>query len=221
MIDLLGIGARTPVGLTAAASAASIRAGISRLREFSFTTMRGEPLIIGTDPRLANALQGPRRMIELATPTLLQALAGIDPGTATECQLWLAAPEHRPGFSDRDAAVITQALVDELRRRGYRCQAVLGGRGHAGVMQCMQRLLTNANPEYLQLVVGVDSFCDDECIIWLEKERRLTQDGVRGGFTPGSRRMPVAGAAATRKPPQAQAARYYLGGRCASRDPAP
>lgn len=185
MIDLLGMGARTPVGLSAPASAAAIRAGISRLREFSFTTMRGEPLILGADARLKDALQGPSRMVELATFVVVQALADLEPSAIPECQMWLAVPEGRPGFDDHAAAAVARASVDAARQRGFRCQATIGGRGHAGVMQCVQRILTAGDAERLHVVVGVDSYCDDECIVWLEQARRLAQDGVRGGFTPG------------------------------------
>jgi len=185
MIDLLGIGARTPVGLTAPASAAAIRAGISRLREFPFATMRGEPLIIGADARLKDALQGPARMVELATSAVAEALADFAPGAVPECELWLALPEQRPGFDDHAAATVARASADAARQRGFRTRATLGGRGHAGVMQCVQRILAATDAERLHVVVGVDSYCDDECLVWLEQARRLAQDGVRGGFTPG------------------------------------
>lgn len=185
MIDLLGMGARTPVGLTAPSSAAALRAGISRLREFPFTTMRGEPLVIGADRQLKSTIQGPSRMVELAATAVGEALVGLSPAVVPECRIWLALPEPRPGFRDRDAATVEQAIVEQVRQRGFRCDATIGGRGHAGVMQCVQRILAITNSEHPQLVVGVDSYCDDACLSWLEQERRLAQDGVRGGFTPG------------------------------------
>ena len=111
MIELLGIGARTPVGLTAPASAAALRAGISRLREFSYTTMHGEPLVIGADPRLKDAIQGPTRMVELAATALAEALAGVESAAVSECRVWLALPELRPGFRDRDATTVAQGIA--------------------------------------------------------------------------------------------------------------
>lgn len=185
MIELLGIGARTPVGLTAPASAAALRAGICRLREFSYTTLHGKPLIVGADPWLKDVVPGPRRMIELAAAALAEALTGVEPTAVSECRVWLSLPELRPGFGDREATTVERAIAERVRQRGFRCDATLGGRGHAGVIQCVQQVLASPNDERPHLVVGVDSYCDDECLLWLEQERRLAQDGVRGGFTPG------------------------------------
>ncbi len=185
MIELLGIGARTPVGLTAPTSAAAIRAKISRLREFSFASLRGEPLVLGADARLDHALRAPARMIELATFAVAQALVDLEPKVVPECRIWIALPESRPGFSEADAAAVGRAIVEIMHRRGFRCDATIGGRGHAGVIECVHRILALTRDERPHLVIGVDSYCDDEGLVWLEQAGRLAQENVRSGFTPG------------------------------------
>ena len=50
-LEVVAIAARTPVGLTAATTAAAVRAGISRVIEFPFITRQGEPIITAADPR--------------------------------------------------------------------------------------------------------------------------------------------------------------------------
>ena len=57
-LDIVALGARTPVGITAEESAASVRAGICRAREFPFIDARGEPVVLATDGALDTQLEG-------------------------------------------------------------------------------------------------------------------------------------------------------------------
>ena len=184
-MEVIGIGARTPVGLSAATSAAAIRAGVTRLREFSFVTLAGQPLVLGADALLPDSLQGVERMLALVEQPLADALAGLRPDAVPACKLWLSLPENRPGFSEDDATALGQAIVRRARELGFRCDAAVGGRGHAGVMGCVRSAIATANDDIVHVIVGVDSHCDDECLMWLERESMLAQEGVRGGFTPG------------------------------------
>ncbi|MEM7156592.1 MAG: hypothetical protein AAF799_27340 [Myxococcota bacterium] len=185
MIEVVGIGARTPVGLTAATSAAAIRAGVARLREFSFVSLEGQPIVVGADALLPDSLQGAERMLALVEAPLQDALDGVNPKAVPACKVWLSLPEARPGFSDEDATRLGQHIVLRIQKLGFRCDAAIGGRGHAGVMGCVRSAIATPNDEVLHIVVGVDSHCDDECLVWLERERLLAQEGTRGGFTPG------------------------------------
>ena len=57
-LEVVAIAARTPVGLTAATTAAAVRAGISRVIEFPFITRQGEPIITAADPRAVEGASG-------------------------------------------------------------------------------------------------------------------------------------------------------------------
>ncbi|HYO71905.1 MAG TPA: hypothetical protein VEU33_38095, partial [Archangium sp.] len=46
-VEILSTGLVTPVGLTSRSTAASVRAGITRLRESSFYNGEADPLILG------------------------------------------------------------------------------------------------------------------------------------------------------------------------------
>ncbi len=69
-LDVVALAARTPVGLTAESSAAAVRAGIARLREYAFVDPSGEPIIVASDPVLADDVQVRERLGALAEHVL-------------------------------------------------------------------------------------------------------------------------------------------------------
>lgn len=193
-LELVATAARTPVGLTAETSAAAIRAGISRLREFSFIAANGKPVVLGTDPRLDETAEGRARMWPMLEAVLDQVLRAAGPGLARMrqgCDVLLALPEPRPGFPEAEAQWLCQATQAHLRARGVASRVAIAGRGHAGALaaihQATERVAQRrAQPEDpVFMVLGVDSHHHPETLLWLETKRRLALPGIRGGFTPG------------------------------------
>jgi 3-oxoacyl-[acyl-carrier-protein] synthase-1 len=149
----------------------------------------GAPLVCGYVESLAPDSVGTRRLLDLACAALAD-LAGVASGLSMQrspSPIFVALPNPRPGWTTADAALllgeIEVAQIDKLPPREVR--TVLGG--HAAGIQAMELAATElgAGKTDSCIVVGVDSYLDGAAIEWLESNRRLARDGVRGGFTPG------------------------------------
>lgn len=193
-LELIAAAARTPVGLTAESSAAAVRAGISRLREFSFVTADGTPLVLGSDPLLDRAAEGRDRMATMLEAVLDEILRKAGPRLIRRdqgCDVLLAVPENRPGFTDKDADALCRAALAHLNGRGVRSRGVVAARGHAGALAAVRQAIerverreTRAESPFF-LVLGVDSYLHSETLLWLETEQRLALPGIPNGFMPG------------------------------------
>lgn len=187
-VVVVGTGARTPVGLRADSTASAVRAGISNFAEFPFVMTSGDPVIVAADPVLDTRLEGHSRVLALAEAALREVLETLPPGDSPlPCHVLLALPEPRPGFSDDDAARVTEGVEATLRALGLQGRVVVAGRGHAGgaaAVEMVQRAVA-AGRDDLFVVLGADSYHHPATFMWLEADRRFAQPTVRGGFIPG------------------------------------
>jgi 3-oxoacyl-[acyl-carrier-protein] synthase-1 len=188
-VDIVAVGARTPVGLNAESSAASVRAGIKRYAEYPFVDPRGEPVVVAADGLLEPELEGRDRLVPLAESVLeeIEAKLGQDILYGGRLSVLLALPEPRPGFSEDDATWVVNSLSARFRAKTSNARVEIAGRGHAGAIQAVEHVLRECSEsrDNLFLVVGADSYHHAETFIWLERGRRFAQPGIRGGFTPG------------------------------------
>jgi 3-oxoacyl-[acyl-carrier-protein] synthase-1 len=113
-VHIVAVAARTPVGITAEAAAAAVRARISRVQEHPFMVeSRGERVYCGYDGRLAPTLLGASRIAALAQAALRELagkLTARHPYSAA-IPLLLATPELRPGFTQDDARRVQRTLI--------------------------------------------------------------------------------------------------------------
>lgn len=188
--EILGLGMVTPVGLTAAAAAAALRAGIVRTRESSFIDRHSEPIVASfLDEKFLPALRLPKatlkvpsvryeRMLRLAAPALQQACQGISKPT-----LLLALPEDGHGVGLEFLEQLAQQSGVELDVR----RSKLFPHGRAGSLlalaEALRRLATNASTPVV--VGGVDTYCDLPLLDSLWDESRLLVKGLTDGFVPG------------------------------------
>lgn len=191
-LELVAVGARTPVGLTAEASAAAVRAGISRLSAYPFATADGECVSVAYDTEAKVEERAPARAVRMLDSVVTELLGKLDPQRmkGLECEAFLAIPEPRPGFCPTEgvgpdpSVWLKHELSQRLRGAGFQVTVHVIERGHAGVFVGLQRALHSAH-DGLTLVLGVDSYIDPETFLWLEQEGRFAQPGLRGGFVPG------------------------------------
>lgn len=186
---IVGTGARTPVGLTAASTAAAVRAGIARIAEHPFMLdKRGQKMIVGRVPRLALDLARSERLLGLALPAAEEALipllavAHSRPGV----NLYLSLPEGLPGRSEQIGRTFAQQLVETLRQ-SIRIQEVeLYQEGHAGGLLGVERALRALSDgrSELCLIGGVDSWIDAETLEWLDEQDLLHSEKTIWGFCP-------------------------------------
>ncbi|HYO59401.1 hypothetical protein [Archangium sp.] len=188
-VEVVAVGARTPVGLTAESSAAAVRAGISRYAEYPFVDPRGEPVVVAADGLLGPKLEGRDRLVPMAESVLEEIETKIDQKIlyGGRLSVLLALPEARPGFSEGDAAWVADSLAARIRAKTSSARVEIAGRGHAGSIQAVEQAMRECSEsrDNLFLVVGVDSYHHADTFAWLERSRRFAQPGIRSGFTPG------------------------------------
>jgi 3-oxoacyl-[acyl-carrier-protein] synthase-1 len=193
-----GVGMTTPLGLRAAATAAAVRGGISRLRESAIINRKGAPMILATladadlpplAPELArrpDLTSRQLRMLRLATPALQEAASALVPGERPP--LLLAGPEPHPkkptpslgeGFLEL-LALQTGVSLDQGRSEA-------SSRGRAGGLELLGRAmgLLHSRRATSVLVGGVDSHLDTGLLGVLDEEGRVHADEVLDGFVPG------------------------------------
>jgi 3-oxoacyl-[acyl-carrier-protein] synthase-1 len=188
-VEVVAVGARTPLGFTAPSSAAAVRAGICRYAEYPFIDVRGEQLVVAADGLLDTRLEGRERLLPMAESVLgeLEERLGEKVFQGVRLRLLLALPEPRPGFSEDDAAWVIESLSARLRVKTSQAAVELAGRGHAGAIRAVEQAMKECAGarDVLCLVVGADSYHHPATFMWLERARRFAQPGIRSGFTPG------------------------------------
>ncbi|HVL21223.1 MAG TPA: beta-ketoacyl synthase N-terminal-like domain-containing protein [Amaricoccus sp.] len=187
-VVIIGVGARTPVGFTAASSAAAVRAGISVIEEHPFMIDRfGEPMKVTRDVGLDVAVTGAARAIEIGLDAAREALAVLDGRDAPPVSVLVSTGEDRPGQPPGHAAAVFAGLAERLAatvridRGGYLAA------GHAGGLLAMLRArdALRTGRVRLCLVGGVDSYLEAETLEWLDETEQLHSEGNIYGFCPG------------------------------------
>jgi len=189
-IFIVGHGARTPLGLQAASSAAARRGGISAAAHHPFMIDRaGDPMTLALDPELDPALMGWPRLFALAASALQEACAVLMPRADDNLQipLLLALPELRPGFSALDVEALRTGLASQAELPVRVGEVTVSARGHAAgvaLFAVAAEHLRQGRSE-LCLVGGVDSYLDPDTLDWLEAHRQLAGAVARSAFVPG------------------------------------
>jgi 3-oxoacyl-[acyl-carrier-protein] synthase I len=189
-IPIIGVGARTPLGLNAASSAAAVRAGISAMHEHPNMIDRyGDPMIVTADAELTTELSGVDRLITMAINPAIEALAPLRGriGPTASVNVMIALPEDRPGGPDNLANSFLQGfealLGKEIKIKEITCNT----NGNAEGLACFEKalsLINNGSSEFC-LVGGVDSYLEPETLEWLDSLEQLHSEKTIWGFCPG------------------------------------
>ncbi|MBL9103072.1 MAG: hypothetical protein JNL82_19155 [Myxococcales bacterium] len=206
-----GMGLVSPLGDTARATAAAVRAGISRRMRGSQVDAEGEALVVAPVPEaalppLVAAVGEPRRarLVRLATWALREAAAGLSEGEAVP--LLLAAPEGHPRAPALDlAGVFAELAAQSGVALATNSRLVAPGRAGALLGLADAYAMTEDPAAPLVLLGGVDSLLDPELLKLFERDRRTLAAGARDGFAAGegaaflllSRRRVVGGSRAS------------------------
>lgn len=186
---VISTGARTPLGLHSAASAAAVRAAISSCSEHPYMIdQTGEPMAASMDTLLEPNLACRQRMLAMAQTALAEACEPLaNQNTLKSIPLFLGLPEPRPGFRETDAHWLSQCMSQqtELPVAIERCQAHMSGNSSA------LSLIDAARQEMAQghydacLIGGVESYFHPDTMDWLDHNRQLLGNASRAGFVPG------------------------------------
>ncbi|HEY6556233.1 MAG TPA: beta-ketoacyl synthase N-terminal-like domain-containing protein [Polyangiaceae bacterium] len=186
---IVATGARTPLGLSSAASAAALRAGINRLGQHAFLIDRlGKPMVAAPDARLDPGVVGNPRLLALARSALDEACQFLREHASSlgPAPLHLALPEFRPGWSESDAASLGRQL-SALRAPVEIGEVKLYPRGHAAGVAALRAAVADLATGMVDvcLVGGVDSYLHPDTMEWLDNHRQLAGEDGRSAFVPG------------------------------------
>ncbi|MGW8392270.1 beta-ketoacyl synthase N-terminal-like domain-containing protein [Pseudoduganella sp. HUAS MS19] len=193
-VYIVAHGARTPLGLHAASSAAAYRAAISGMSVHPYLVdQAGEPMPAALDSCLHPELIGPERFQALAEHALLEACAPLTAegaGLHHELPLFLGLPEIRPGFAPGDAQVVKTGL-SQLSMAGGRLAGLspihIALHGHAAGLAALISAAARIRDGSLEMCLagGIDSYLHPETMEWLDGNRQLMGTVSRSGFVPG------------------------------------
>ena len=192
-VCLLGVGAFTPIGPTAATSSAAARAGIAGFAAHpTAKDQAGEPLSVARFPDLDD-LKGSERFLAAATISAKEALA---PFLALERELrgliyvGIGLPESRPGrpagLDPALAAAIGGWLNEPAPRQAVKTFAEGNAAGLIALKEAAESI--RSGKAELALAGGVDSYQEPETLAWLESAEQINGAGPDGnpwGFVPG------------------------------------
>lgn len=188
---VVGVGARTPLGLSAPAATAAVYAGISANARHAFMLDQvAAPIVVCADALLDPGVAIADRLMTMAASAALEAAqvlsdTGVEPG---ELPLVLALPEERPGLEASAGHHVEQAVRLALASQGLSLSpAVCYHSGHAGGVLALQdgvRRIATGQADHC-LVGGVDSWLVPETLEWLDAQERLHSDTCIWGFCPG------------------------------------
>ena len=191
-VSIIGVGAATSVGLDAAMTAASVRAGITRLSETRFVDLAGERIVVAAASYVAGGATAIERATILAASAMQEALAPLRAAPTSEApsrklRLLLGAPAPRPGWSAEANAALAPRLCERTRLPCRQLDVDVGPAGHAAALAAIAHATTLIASGQLDLVLagGVDSYQCIETLEWLDQTRRLHSERNPDGFVPG------------------------------------
>ncbi|WP_027168487.1 beta-ketoacyl synthase N-terminal-like domain-containing protein [Mesorhizobium sp. WSM3224] len=188
-IVVVGVGARTPLGFDAAASAAAVRAGISAIQDHPYMIDRyGERMKVTRDTGVDVDLRGADRIVEIAQSAALDALRPfLKSGATLPVTLVLSTGEPRPGQPEGFAAQVDTRLRQRLAQHVVLEGGGSTAGGHAGGLLAIYHACKSLRDgrAKLCLVGGVDSYLEPETLEWLDENEQLHSETTTYGFCPG------------------------------------
>jgi 3-oxoacyl-[acyl-carrier-protein] synthase-1 len=187
---IVGCGARTPVGATAAATAAAVRANVSTFGDHPFMIDKaGAMMVVARDAFLGEEVCGVERLVGLGQPAARQALAPL-----ADCRerpptvpVLLGLPPPRPGLPEGLPEKVTEALRQslgpEVRLGAMECFSAGHSAGLMALEEAKRRIHSGAAD--VCLAGGVDSYLEPETLEWLDADGRLLAKNNSFGFIPG------------------------------------
>jgi 3-oxoacyl-[acyl-carrier-protein] synthase-1 len=191
-LQILGLGATTPIGRSVWASAAAARAGLCGFAEHPFMIdTAGEPMRVARVPWLGVDVNGADRFCQLLLPAIDEALTPVRRHVeqrTIRLGLVLGLPPRRPGQPERLANDLHDAIAEQ-----YPGLFSLIGEfeiGHAAGHWCFDGALKRCETNHVDatLLAGADSYLAPETLEWVEECDQLHGGGTLNnawGFIPG------------------------------------
>ncbi len=189
-VGIIGLGARSSIGVKAPHAAAAVRGGICRYSDHPFMIdKRGQPMKVARDGLLPPGLVGLERLQALAASALQESLMPLVPQASARWALSavVALPASRPGLPEVAGEAMARWLREAASLPIRPAQVEVLPHGHAAGLMALEhgwQLIQSGRTE-LCLAGGIDSYLEAETLEWLDEEGLLKSPANRSGFTPG------------------------------------
>jgi len=177
-----------PVGLSAEAACAAMRAGIAQFEELPYLDNDGEPIVGTMTPGLDADLKFEHRLVEMLAAAILDCLKGKLSTPLATIPLLVGLPESgRPGVQDVLADRIIGLVQEKLQVQFHPELSRTIQKGHtAGFegLRTARELFEDAKISAC-LICGVDSYINARSLLWLDDHFRLKTEQNSDGVIPG------------------------------------
>jgi 3-oxoacyl-[acyl-carrier-protein] synthase-1 len=188
--NVVGMGARGPLGLSVLQVAMGLRSGLFAPRSIKLVDKHDEPIGIGITGGIGETVHGLNRFVVLAAPTFSEAVADLPETLApTEEQplpVLLCLPE--PGRPDHEERFEGEIIAMIAERSGValdadRSEVIQRGQpGFAFAVERARDLLDGGTKAVA--IAGVDSYYHPDVLRWLDESYRLESLEAEDGFIP-------------------------------------
>ena len=189
-VCVVGVGARTPLGLNGPSTAAAVRGAISAIREHPFMIDKvGEVMSVAIDLMLPPEMTNSDRMYQFACAAMEEALRPLIQFRieGVSLPIIMGLPEERPGYSTAIGdKLIRQLTISE--NGPFKFTRVMAlHEGHAAGLMAIEKAaeLIQAGQATWCLAGGVDSYMNPDTLEWLDDGGQLMSSENRSGFPPG------------------------------------
>jgi 3-oxoacyl-[acyl-carrier-protein] synthase I len=184
-LAVLGTGLVSSVGLSAPASCAAIRAGLTNPTPTRFFDVEGEQIMAHQVP-LERPWAGRARLVKMAAMAIAECLAPVAREDWTRIPLMLCVAEQdRPGRLDDLDELLFAEIQQELGVE-FSAQSLILPQGRVSAAIALsqaRRLVCDAAP--LVLVAAADSFITGPAIDHFARQQRLLTERNSNAFMPG------------------------------------
>lgn len=186
-VSVVASGAVTAVGVSARATWAAVRAGVSGVRRDNIWDKTGADWMSVARPQLRQWWEGPDMLAELSAPAVWECLAAlpgrVDPASVPV--ILLLEPEDRPGHLADLSRIVLGGLAQRLRNGLSPSSRVLAGRtGLLGAVRAAAQWFQSGHGRHV-VVCGVDTFLRQRVVDAFVSRRRVLNAHNSNGFIPG------------------------------------
>ena len=190
---VVGVGARTPVGLNALQTAMLLRAGAAGMAQAPFADADGDPVTMCVQPVVDARLTGWERGAALALPALDEAAGALRGRIDGSRVKFLMCIDERYGEAARrspqadEAAAMVAAVSDRARQLFPNVEVNVTARGNASAALCLPKALKAlASRTHEAILLGsVHSDYQPALLRQLSAEGRIFKTDNLDSFLPG------------------------------------
>ena len=188
-VFLTSSGMVCPVGHTAAAACAAIRAGMAGFEELHYVDNDGEPIQGAPVPGIPFSTRPIERLSTMLAMSIGDCLAGA-PWLRTEALpllVGIAEPDRPGGLRVQQPAAFVEDIGRRLDTRFHPTRSQVFASGHTAAFRALAkaREIIGAGIAPACLVVGVDSYINASSLLWLAEAFRLKTLENSDGVIPG------------------------------------